>query len=103
MMRKFRLRSSNSRLSGSLEFEWDPETGKLGGRDAEEVRIAAEEAKRAGYALGHPHPTSYRITDPLRRMGDMAVILGSLWRLSPELAAAYPKKRLRKTRPGEIN
>lgn len=75
----------------TLEFEWDPETGELAGRDADEVRRYAEEAKRQGYWTGHPRSTPYRIEDPLRRPAEMAVILGNAWRLPPELAAVYPR------------
>jgi hypothetical protein len=74
-----------------LEFEWDPATGELAGRDAHAVRGWAEQAQRNGYATGHPHPTRYVAKDPLRSRSEMAVILGNVWWLSPDLMDAYPQ------------
>lgn len=90
MRRSVTLQPLNG-LGPALEFEWDPATGALGGRNAGEVRALAADGKTAGYWLGHPHPTPYVISDPLRRPGELAVLLGNIWQLDPELAQAYPE------------
>ena len=61
------------------------------GPDADYVRSVAAEALERGVATGYPYPTSHAITDPLHRPGEMAVILGNLWLLPEDLAAAYPE------------
>lgn len=73
-----------------LEFEWDSASGSVRGRDADRVREMASSAITAGHIVGHPYPTSYPITDPLRNLSDMAALLGNDWQLSDDLADAYP-------------
>lgn len=90
MFRSYALEPLNG-AGAQLVFEWDPDTGQLRGRDAAHVREQAELAKKAGYMLGHPHPTPYKIGAPLRRASELAVILGNLYRLPPDLADAYPQ------------
>lgn len=90
MRRKYRLESFNQEML-TLEFEWDPDTGDISGTDAQLVCAAAEAAREAGYAIGHPYPTPYKVSDPLRRPSELAVILGNAWRSVGDLAAAYPK------------
>lgn len=90
MLRKYRLEPFSGG-GAPLEFEWDPDTGQVRGPGADNVRECAAEAKVAGYTLGHPHPTPYKVSDPLRRPAELAVILGTCWKLPPDLQAAYPK------------
>lgn len=85
-----------------LEFDWDPVTGALTGRDAALVQVLADRAKRDGYCTGHPHPTPYTISDPLHRREELAVVLGNLWQLDPDLAAAYPRPAPADLPPGAI-
>ena len=73
-----------------LEFEWDVERGELRGRDADKVLRLIDSALKDGYVVGHPYPTSYDITDPLRKVSEMAVLLGQEWHLPDELSSAYP-------------
>ncbi len=80
-----------------LEFEWNQETGELRGKSADIVAGMCRQAIREGWITGHPHPTDYEITDPLRRPVEMAVVLGQYWRLGGDLQAAYPNV------PEEIN
>jgi hypothetical protein len=90
MRRSYRLEPANG-IGPVLEFEWDPGTGELFGPAAQGIRATVEDAQRAGRVMGLPIPTLYEISDPLRTPSEMAVILGTLWRLPPDLAAAYPK------------
>jgi hypothetical protein len=82
MFRKFSLKPS-ARHQQPLEFEWDAEKGELRGRDADKVRDMAALAQKEGYIVGHPYPTAYDITDPLRKASEMAsemaVLLGQEW------------------------
>lgn len=78
-----------------IEFEWDPETGAVRGRDADRVRDLAAEAKARGEATGDPYPTVYAIEDPLRNDAELAVVLGRYWQLDEALTGKYP------TAPGE--
>ncbi len=73
-----------------LEFEWNVESGELRGRDADKVRALVEAAVKEGSIVGHPYPTSYDIADPLRKLSEMAVLLGQEWHLPDELSSAYP-------------
>jgi len=77
-------------IGAALEFAWDPETGEVRGPDADYVRAVAAEGLHNGVATGYPYPTVYPITDPLRKPGELAVLLGNLWLLPGELAEAYP-------------
>jgi hypothetical protein len=73
-----------------LDFEWDPDSGELAGRDAEIVRNMCRHALRAGYIHGHPYPTAFDITNPLHMSAEMAVVLGQFWQLDGDLGEAYP-------------
>jgi len=70
----------------SLEFSWDAVAGRLSGRDAMTVQALVDAAKAEGEVTSHPMPTSYAITDPLRKPTQMAAILGQYWRLPADLA-----------------
>lgn len=74
-----------------ISFEWDPITGELRGEDAALISDRVESAIRSGGVTGHPHPTAYKVADPLHSLAEMAVILGNDWLLSPDLASAYPR------------
>lgn len=72
----------------SLEFAWDPETGELAGRDAQQVRKMAA----WGQVDAHPMPWAWTLgADPLRSYTDMAAIVGSCWQLPAELVEHYPQ------------
>lgn len=75
---------------GPLVFEWDPDTGDVRGRDAEEVRKLAAAAEEAGVVTGLPYPSAHEIRDPLNSAAELAVVLGTRWRLPGDLARAYP-------------
>ena len=89
MFRKLNLQPLTAH-EGTLEFEWDPEGGTVRGRDAQRVQQLVDKANRLGSIVGHPYPTPFDITDPLRRAGKFAVVLRQYWRLDDEFAAAYP-------------
>jgi len=74
-----------------LEFEWNQETGELRGKSTDVVAGMCRQAIREGWITGHPYPTDYEITDPLRHPAEMAVVLGQYWRLEEVLQAAYPQ------------
>lgn len=101
MRRSYSLAPLNG-VGPALVFEWDPVTGDVTGRDAGEVLGMADDAKRAGFWMGHPHPTAYPVFDPLRRPAELAVVLGNVYRLSEDLAAAYPKPAIEELPPGAI-
>lgn len=90
MYRKYTLAPSVWHES-ALEFEWDPDTGGVRGKDAGRVLTVAQRAKDEGEVQGHPYPTTYQITNPLRDPSEMAVVLGQYWKLPADLALAYPK------------
>lgn len=94
MLRKYSLEPLSG-VGANLEFEWDQETAELRGRDADVVLRYVEQATRAGVALGHPYPTPYEIVEPLRRPGELAVLLGNAFKLPPELQTAYSEARRR--------
>ncbi len=75
---------------GPLDFEWDPETGELRGRNAALVASICRQAIKEGWVTGHPYPTEHVITDPQRHPSEMAVVLGQYWQLEGDLKAAYP-------------
>lgn len=89
MIKRYALQPLNG-IGAALEFAWDSETGELRGLNADYVRDVAAEGVHNGVAMGFPYPTTYPITDPLRRPGEMAVLLGNVWLLPEELAEAYP-------------
>ena len=70
--------------------EWNPETGKLRGPAAVEVRELCASAMLAGSVTSHPHPTEYKIRDPFKNPSEMAVVLSTRWRVPDELAGDYP-------------
>lgn len=73
-----------------IEFEWDPETRSVRGRDANMVIDVALVAKRQGDVVSHPYPTVYETRDPLRNPGEMAAVLGQYWQLTPDLSSELP-------------
>ena len=73
-----------------IEFDWDPDTGEVSGRDAGRVLDVVDMAKRWGEVLSHPWPTVYPITDPARNPTEMAVVLCRYWVLDKFLADAFP-------------
>lgn len=75
----------------ALEFEWDQERGELRGKSADQIQTLIASAINSGDAIGHPYPTSFPISNPLHNIGEMAVILGTYWKLSPDLLEAYPE------------
>jgi hypothetical protein len=92
MFRKFNLQPAVWHQQ-PLEFEWDAERGEVRGQDADKVRAMALSAVKGGYIVGHPYPTEYDITDPLRNVSEMAVLLGQEWHLPEELIGKYPFRR----------
>lgn len=89
MRRSYTLPPLN-RSGRPLVFTWDPSTGEVSGEHGEFVATLAAEAVYRGYVTGHPHPTPYKVTDPLRKPGELAVLLGNLYHLTDDLRDAYP-------------
>lgn len=73
-----------------IDFEWDAVSGEIKGPDADTVLELVTAAIKEGSVIGHPYPTSFDIADPLHTISEIAVILGNSWRLSDDLASAYP-------------
>lgn len=72
-----------------LSFDWDRDAGTVSGRDADLIR---KMAKPGDMVDAHPMPWAYKLgRTPLKSFRDMAAIVGSWWRLPPELAPHYPK------------
>lgn len=90
MFRSYRLQPQTVH-DQPLEFEWNPDSGELRGKSAEIVAGLCRQAVRAGWVTGHPYPTEYAISDPLRKPEEMAVVLGQSWRLEGGLEVAYPQ------------
>ncbi len=89
MFRKYHLKPLTVHET-DLEFEWDPESGAVRGRDAARVLELAAEGKTRGDITGDPYPTVHLIRDPLKSEAEMAVVLGRCWHLPETLQAAYP-------------
>lgn len=73
-----------------LQFSWNAATGELRGRDADRVRALVDAAVRDGEVSGHPVPTTYRVSNPLRVPAEMAAVLARFWILTDDLLAAIP-------------
>lgn len=71
-----------------LQFGWDPDTGTLSGRDAAFVMLAVQTARRDGYTIVHPWPTSIPIQDPLHVQGELAAIVSQFCLLDEAWQAA---------------
>lgn len=84
MYREFNLPPAG-KAGDPLVFGWDDETGLLSGPGAEEVRQMADYAKKDGYVVGAPHPTTYDINDPLHRPAELAAVLSQYWVLDDYL------------------
>lgn len=89
MFRSYNLQPATAH-DQPLEFEWNAETGELRGKSADIVAGMCRQAIREGWITGHPYPTDYEITDPLRRPAEMAVVLGQYWSLNEHLRNAHP-------------
>jgi hypothetical protein len=71
-----------------LVFTWDPDAGTVDGPDAGLVRWMAT----WGTVQAHPLPWVWAMSaQPLKNWTDMAAIVGSEWRLPPELREHYPR------------
>lgn len=88
MMMDIQLDNWRGERVGTLR--WDPDTGTLDGAQAATVRDMAGAAVREGSIAGHPMPTQHTITDPLHDRAQMAVLLGSRWRIPASLQTDYP-------------
>ena len=89
MFRNYHLQPITKQGS-SITFEWNSKTGGVRGPSAALVIEMAKKARRAGEIIGQPYPTPHVITDPLRDLSELAVVLGNHWQLTPDLADAYP-------------
>lgn len=79
---------SGNAAARRLVFSWNPETGEVEGPGADTIRERVQD----GAVIAHPMPWSWELgDDPLRSWIDMAAIVGSEWRLPPELVDHYPK------------
>jgi hypothetical protein len=73
-----------------IDIEVDIDAGQIMGDGADLVKDLAAAAIKDREITGHPFPTTFTIKDPLRNLGELTVLLGQYWQLSPELQAAYP-------------
>lgn len=73
-----------------LAVTWDSETGTVTGPGAVDVRASLDSALRVGRACLYPPPASYDISDPYHRPDEFAAVIGSVWRVPPELREFYP-------------
>jgi len=73
-----------------LQFDWDPDTGTLSGRDAVFMQLAISHAVAEGSVTSHPWPTRYPVHDPLHRPADMALVLSQFCQLDGEWAQVFP-------------
>jgi hypothetical protein len=89
MFRKFNLKATVWHKQ-DLEFEWDPESRAVRGRDAQLVKEVVLDAVKEGSIVSHPYPTSYEIKNPLKNLSEMALVLGQFWKLPEELAKSLP-------------
>lgn len=99
MFRNYHLQPI-SKQGSPITFEWNLKTGGVRGPSAALVIEMAKKARRVGEIIGRPYPTPHVITDPLRDLSELAVVLGNSWQLSPDLADAYP---FAETEDGTIN
>ena len=90
MFRSYTLHPTTGH-SQQIAFEWNRETGEIRGESAALVKNLAELARRSGEVVGHPYPTAHTVSDPLRSVSELAVVLGNDWVLPADLAAAYPQ------------
>jgi hypothetical protein len=90
MFRKYRLKPQTVHDT-ELEFEWDSDSGVVRGRDAARVAELVADANRVGTIVGHPYPTVFEVSDPLRNPDELALVLGQYWQLPEDLARNYPK------------
>lgn len=68
-----------------LEFEWDPVTGEIRGRDADRVLQLCAAAVKDGSVTIHPMPTYYPIKDPLHSWDELRAILSVNWSIGSDL------------------
>jgi hypothetical protein len=87
-------------LDGTLagHLDWNSATGDLSAPLADEVRELVEAAIEAGGVSGDPVPTFYRVTNPLRRPAELAVVLAERWAVPHALLPAYDALVARKVR-----
>jgi hypothetical protein len=90
MYRKLKLDPLDSR-DNPIEFEWDIEAGLLRGPDAQVIQNMAADAKSVCVIVGDPYPTSYEITDPLKKQGELAAILSVYYHLPDDLLASIKR------------
>lgn len=90
MFKKYNLDPHDKR-DQPIEFEWDVSAGQLRGPDAPMILDMAERAKAVGTIVGDPYPTSYQITDPLKKQGELAAILGVYYHLPDNLMATIKR------------
>lgn len=92
-----------------LQFDWDPVSGTLSGRDAAFVMLAIQDALREGSITSHPWPTVYPVKNPLFETAELAVIISTICRVNDEWASiidAYYKTNqteIKESNNGTIN
>ena len=88
------LRCKLRHASGVTDtFEWNSETGELGGTVARQLAITIGEVLAEGVAgWGPQYCLAYPVRDPLHTPVETAVVLAmTSYYLPPELAAIYPE------------
>lgn len=74
-----------------LRLVWDSERGTVSGSDAQRVLERIQEPAGTPFIVSlRTAPESQSISDPLHKPEEMAVLLGAMWMLPPELEALYP-------------
>lgn len=84
MNRKLDLKGLNF-AHPDVQVEWDSENGTLTGPGAAHLQLLIDSVLEQGYMVGHPYPTSYSMTDPLRIPEEMATLLGMYWHLPDDM------------------
>lgn len=81
--------TSGNPLAEPLVFSWDPEAGTVTGPGAPLVLALAQPGARLD---AHPRPWMVTLgAAPLHSWRDIAAVVGTSWRLPPELDVHYPR------------
>lgn len=89
---KLELQSRGWAPSGQIE--WSPEDGTVTSSNEKLVAIVlfvAETAREKGHIRVEPHPSTFKVSEPLSNQAEFAAVCGTHWEVPPELAEFYPE------------